>query len=1299
MAQFERISEPDVFLDDSNIIPIVISYSDKSRQIYDEHNDDKFSDVITKYLGVHDCVFINDGLKGVNPKLQILIVLEDVGLSIRVQIGKYMRSFFAPSFFSDGYVIPNDENEYIRRRCHICIENNDKDVIDIVSELGWGNRLPELKSFIQNVSTLQRPMKEIRKDEDQAIWASYAEGLEALTKAKQELRKLTQFGKIHKEQIRANQFIDVLDLEIAAMTNSDVLKQNVMEIFDDSIRKPHFDCSEDGRECSITFDGFKDITEDEIAEISSLAEESCYKLKSPIASHKLRGEFHFKSTDTDKENIVHEIDTLLKNYDDAYPKKIGNKYEFNSDNDVSFAKEMILNRFGTSVNVSLSTESVVSFTDETNDNLTSELSAILNSVRVIQQDQFFLCISNRPIDLSIIDKYPLLFDSCRVRLNVSKFNPEAKVPTSLSIKDGFYYGIIHDITKIDTQAKGWPYAIQNGYRKLGQNIKCSIAEYVYAFKKTVDKEAMKLLARSLGCESSIKINTALGRAFCSPISLLDYEEIKEKISSALPHGIIANFQEYTPSLDISFLSEDENYKEDCFVTIEKAIPGVKFSLHDDVLYFRTGFDDEESRDRLVEKIQKVAEEYSQLFELKFENIKGTTAIVLIEDDDLKENYERSLRSDFGRQSVNLIPSSYDDINRELNDALFDNNRDAIKSLSKAKRELLYNAELIGTCINRTRNTIKVEVCKSFAEKLETNEISLRVGDYIQFPLIGEAININRQKDAIDRILKPGTRNRYNSTIPEAANPNLSNFLFDPRYAAETISDIAAVKEQIKEHQIESNMNDRQREAVAKAIEAQDIAFIQGPPGTGKTTVIAEIIWQEILRNPKCKILLTSQTNTAVDNALERLRDRRGIRPIRIPKIDGEERMVREGKRYLVSQIEKWTENPSEENSDNAVNIWIDTILKKMDSSEKYSQVISRWKADLTEKDKFVRSTFSDAYTRNVNLVAATCSICGSRSFNNVYQTLYGSNKIEFDVVIMDEASKATPLEMAIPMVFGRKIILIGDHKQLPPMVDDGEVQEALRKIGRSDLVDKLENIKESQFKRLFEASQRMRPSLVSTLDTQYRMHKQIMNCITHFYKDDIQGGLKCGIEESMDSEDWNNRGSRYHGLEDSPFINPNIHAIWVDVDGQEEKIGHSPRNIAELKAIEKILKHIRTASGYNEYISHCTRPEDEEIGIITFYGAQVKELQKMHKAGKLGPGKFKIDVVDSFQGMERNIVIISTVRTKKIGFAKEIERINVAFSRAKRLLIVVGDKDFFARNPDYKTSIAAMDVIGINQLS
>ena len=449
-------------------------------------------------------------------------------------------------------------------------------------------------------------------------------------------------------------------------------------------------------------------------------------------------------------------------------------------------------------------------------------------------------------------------------------------------------------------------------------------------------------------------------------------------------------------------------------------------------------------------------------------------------------------------------------------------------------------------------------------------------------------------------------------------------------------------------------------------------------------------------------MLTSQTNTAVDNALERLQGKRGIRPIRIPKMDGEEKMVREGKRYLLSQLQNWSNKPTEDNTDNAVNLWIDTILDGMDSSDKYAQVIARWRKDLLEKDDFVRKTFVDSYARNVNLVAATCSICGSKNFNTIYTSLYSNTNMAFDVVIMDEASKATPLEMAIPMVLGKKIILIGDHKQLPPMIDDEEVQEALRKIGRGDLVDKLENIKESQFKRLFEASQKMRKSLVSTLDTQYRMHKQIMNCITHFYKDDIEGGLKCGIEETMDGENgdkWSNRGSRYHGLDNMPFIKPDVHAIWVDVDGKEEKIGHSPMNKAELKAIEKILKVLRASEGYEEYFSHCTRPEDEEIGIITFYGAQVKELQKMNKEGRFGPGKFKIDVVDSFQGMERNIVIISTVRTDRIGFAKEIERINVAFSRAKRLLIVVGDKDFFWKNENYRTSIQAMHVVGINQLS
>lgn len=1302
MAYFERLEQSDVFVEDSNIVPIIIKYADFNEKHHNENNATPFKDAISQFNGIHSCVFVNDGMSNNrSPRQQVLIILEDAGLSIRTQIDGSERAFFGPSLLTESCIIPNDENEYIRRRCNICIEDSGVDVIDKAIELHWGDRLTELKSFIQSVANLKRPLKEIRKEEDQEIWASYAEGLEALTKSKQELRRITRVGRIHTEKNRRKENIDVIDIEIAAMTNAEMLQNNIGD-FDSFLRKPHFETSESGKECALVFDGFVDISDDELIELASSAEQSCYKMSSMHPSHKLQGEFVLKTDDTDKEKVILDFESILSSYDEDYPQKLGNIYTFMSDKDMSYAKDVIRKRFGNVLKSTLSTNITISFMEDNQDNLLKTLKDQFRNLDIIQQNHFYVFRSKRPIDCSKIEIFPLAFDSCRVKLTASNFDTDIQVPASLNAKDGVYYGIIHDKTKIETQPTGWIHAIPKAYKKKEKETKCTIVEYVYAFRQTINKEVMKSLARSLGGDSSLRINTAIGRASCSPADFSEYEIIKEKINEVVPDNVKVQYPEYRPSLAVSFLSEDTDYKQNCIASIEKELRDLscKWAVKDDVISFKSGFDDEESRDKIVSRIRRVASDYS--FDLRIEKPNGTTVITFHEDADLKEQYEKNLQGDFGRQNVNLIPSTYDDISKQLSEAVEEDNRDEIKKLSKSQRELIYKAEMIGTCINRTRIYIKIEVCKEFADKLNSKEISIGVGDYIQFPLIGEAINIARQKDAIDRILKPGSKNRYGKIVPYATNRNLSNFLFDPRYAAETVSDLESVKAIVNERKIESNMNERQCEAVAKAIEATDIAFIQGPPGTGKTTVIAEIIWQEILRHPDYKILLTSQTNTAVDNALERLQGKRGIRPIRIPKMDGEEKMVREGKRYLLSQLQNWSNKPTEDNTDNAVNLWIDTILDGMDSSDKYAQVIARWRKDLLEKDDFVRKTFVDSYARNVNLVAATCSICGSKNFNTIYTSLYSNTNMAFDVVIMDEASKATPLEMAIPMVLGKKIILIGDHKQLPPMIDDEEVQEALRKIGRGDLVDKLENIKESQFKRLFEASQKMRKSLVSTLDTQYRMHKQIMNCITHFYKDDIEGGLKCGIEETMDGENgdkWSNRGSRYHGLDNMPFIKPDVHAIWVDVDGKEEKIGHSPMNKAELKAIEKILKVLRASEGYEEYFSHCTRPEDEEIGIITFYGAQVKELQKMNKEGRFGPGKFKIDVVDSFQGMERNIVIISTVRTDRIGFAKEIERINVAFSRAKRLLIVVGDKDFFWKNENYRTSIQAMHVVGINQLS
>lgn len=493
-----------------------------------------------------------------------------------------------------------------------------------------------------------------------------------------------------------------------------------------------------------------------------------------------------------------------------------------------------------------------------------------------------------------------------------------------------------------------------------------------------------------------------------------------------------------------------------------------------------------------------------------------------------------------------------------------------------------------------------------------------------------------------------------------------------------------------------NLNEKQLEAVTKSVLAQDLALIQGPPGTGKTTVIAEIIWQVIRRNPDSRILLTSQTNLAVDNALERLQGQAGIRPVRIGK---PEKLEPEGRRFSIPVMDKWAQD-NKEGEDNATKIWIDRIANKVSNDPKYADAVGSWKSELQEKDKHSRTEFSRLYKSNVNLVAATCSICGSRDFMWSYSDMFGGSEnsdMYFDVVIMDEASKATPLEMAVPLVLGKKIIVIGDHKQLPPMMDENTIDSALEKIGKKDLAEKLRQT-DSQFKRLFIAAAKVRKTVVSTLDTQYRMHEQIMNTIKQFYQDELAetGGLKCGIVDTMNIPDLSHKGSRYHGISLNPIISPDTHAVWIDVKTPETALNPGFKNEGELRAIDLVLKALDQAEGFKEFMESQSKPEDKEIGIITFYSAQSREIKKKYKGRS-----YRMDVVDRFQGMERNIIIVSTVRSNaknNIGFAKEIERINVAFSRARRLLIVVGNKHQFESNSSYAASIANMETISFEQL-
>jgi superfamily I DNA and/or RNA helicase len=355
---------------------------------------------------------------------------------------------------------------------------------------------------------------------------------------------------------------------------------------------------------------------------------------------------------------------------------------------------------------------------------------------------------------------------------------------------------------------------------------------------------------------------------------------------------------------------------------------------------------------------------------------------------------------------------------------------------------------------------------------------------------------------------------------------------------------------------------------------------------------------------------------------------------------------------------------------------------------------------------------------------------------------------------MDEASKATPPEMLLPLCFGKRSIIIGDHRQLPPMLNEKDFKEALEEAGATELAAEIDQefLETSQFERMI-LNENISPTIFARCNIQYRMHPDINEVIKQFYIDD--GGLEAADElkqganenySSGNSQKPDNVFSRHHGLYLKDFVSPDVHTIWVNVNGEEKREGTSLFNDQEIDAVQKIIKLLKQAEGFNEFQSHWDyikddfkRLQEQQIGVITFYGEQKKKL----KAKLTGVGvPLKINSVDKFQGMERNIIIVSTVRSDKqfmtkndfqrvkeklnisllkdeggnviatnneIGFAKLPQRLNVALSRAKRLLIVVGNKNFFEQftdskgRPLYKNAISEIEkrgkIIEANQLS
>ena len=607
------------------------------------------------------------------------------------------------------------------------------------------------------------------------------------------------------------------------------------------------------------------------------------------------------------------------------------------------------------------------------------------------------------------------------------------------------------------------------------------------------------------------------------------------------------------------------------------------------------------------------------------------------------------------------------------------------------------------------------------------------------------------------------RNSFNniSQGKSLQNKNLTNFIFDSG-KAKKVDDIdyhlnigSETFIELDKHLLNKNINKPQKQAIIKTLLAEDLALIQGPPGTGKSTAIAEIIWQHIRNNPEERILLTSETNLAVDNAIDRIvnENHNLVKPIRI---GGEDKLEMEGLQFSLDLMKRWVESGNVEFDSEGKNEeedslpqkliilnWLNNISQRIEKYELKEDIFNSWKNTLSEPTKEIRQIFFDNYIKNCNVIGATCSSIGEKntkgnptSFYRNFCELYGTcdirttkkgnqyadckGELKFTTVIQDESSKATPAELALPLTYGKKNIIIGDHRQLPPLLDKEEFMLSFDFLSdraeKEDDKKKIQKLKSfinkhftqmeiSHFERLFE---RIDGSLKGIFNLQYRMHPDINDVIKQFYLND--GGLECGLISPVDlgvnAPDMNNPASRYHGININGFLSNDNHVVWVDTKTPELLDGTSRINYGEVDAIREILTKLKNSESFNTYQSFWTKPEDQQIGIISFYGKQIRLLRNLRNEFREMP--IRVSTVDRFQGMERNIIIVSMVRSNciaadknqkadynlygelgfpeqnSLGFAQSPNRLNVALSRAKRLLIIVGNSDLFTQNPLYK---------------
>ena len=489
--------------------------------------------------------------------------------------------------------------------------------------------------------------------------------------------------------------------------------------------------------------------------------------------------------------------------------------------------------------------------------------------------------------------------------------------------------------------------------------------------------------------------------------------------------------------------------------------------------------------------------------------------------------------------------------------------------------------------------------------------------------------------------------------------NLVNVLFE--VFEPTFNESTERKNYIKNLSFFNNeLNESQKDAVRFALEVNEIGLIHGPPGTGKTTTIVEVILQLVkLGN---KILVVAPSNIAVDNIGEKLIHYKSLLSGKDSKINLNFDLCRIGHpaRLLPSVISNCLDTKVE-NSDNTqfvkkVKREMDKIkreLQKIDYKEKEKKF--QLKQELKDKREDIKGSYKntvfDIY-RKANIILSTCISSGEN-----YLNLAISKENPFDYVIIDECAQGTECLCWVPILQGKKVILAGDHLQLPPTIKSKNAEYVLSYT----LFDRMISTYGDKVTRL--------------LDTQYRMNEKIMKFSSiELYEDKLiaDASVKNHTLKDLISERYNKNKAALEeiisnddfGIFDKPLVLLNTSGLDFFETKDTETL--SSFNVAETELCKKII----------DYLKDKLKVENNDIGIITPYSAQVANLSK-----KITQDEYRgleISTVDGFQGREKEIIVLSLVRSNQkhqVGFLSDKRRLNVAITRPRRMLIVVGDID------------------------